>query len=226
MDPEGTGTPKSLLPIAGEPFAVRLTRQALEHGITDISVVVGYRPDLLRAAIEPVAPRARFVLNERYAEDVNIHSLCLALEADPSPCFVVEADIWMDDAVWDEMLAPEDADRSVWYTRGPFRQKLGGILKAGADRRMTDLQYVHAYEPRYADYHKLLGITKIGPNESIRFIELIRAARDRDLKQYWFKPWIYHLAELPSYARDVGAERAISVNTPEEYQAMKAQLER
>jgi CTP:phosphocholine cytidylyltransferase-like protein len=228
MDPAGAGTPKSLLPIGGEPFAVRLARQAREHGIDDITVVVGYRAEQVRAALATAAGSgARFVMNERFAEDVNVHSLCLALEADASPCFVVEADIWMADSAWDELLAEEDRERSVWYTRGPFgSHQVGGILRAGADRRVEDLRIVPAYEQRYASYDKLVGVTKIGPEESERFSTLLRAARDRNLKQYWLAPWIDNLSELPCYARDVGQERAISVNTPEEYRALQEHVER
>jgi CTP:phosphocholine cytidylyltransferase-like protein len=221
-------TPKSLLPVAGEPFAVRLVRQAFEHGIRDVSVVVGYRADFVQATIAAAAPAPlRFVHNARYMDDVNIHSLSLALEADASPCLVVEADIWLADAVWDEMLARDDAARSVWYTRGRFgSHQVGGILRAAPDRRITDLRVVPAYEARYADYDKLVGITKIGPDEAQRFFALLTAARDRDLRQYWLAPWIDNLAALPCYAREVGAGRAISVNTPAEYRALQEHVER
>jgi CTP:phosphocholine cytidylyltransferase-like protein len=224
----GDDTPKSLLPIAGEPFAVRLVRQAFEHGISDITVVVGYRADFVQQTLASAAPGPlRFVRNERYAEDVNIHSLSLALEADRAPCLVVEADIWLADSAWDEMLAPDDAQRSVWYTRGRFNsQQVGGILSAGPDRRISDLRVVPAYEPKYGAYDKLVGITKIGPEQAEPFFRLLTAARDRDLRQYWLAPWIDNLAALPCYARDVGSARAVSVNTPDEYRALQEQVER
>jgi choline kinase len=224
----GDDTPKSLLPIAGEPFAVRLVRQAFEHGVHDVTAVVGYRADFVQTTIAGAAPGpVRFVLNARYQEDVNIHSLSLALEADRAPCLVVEADIWLADSAWDEMLAADDAERSVWYTRGRFNsQQVGGILRADADRRITDLRVVPAYEPRYADYAKLVGITKIGPGEAETFFRLLTAARDRELRQYWLQPWIDNLAALPCYARDVGSDRAVSVNTPDEYRALQEQVER
>lgn len=222
----GEQEPKSLLPIQGEPFATRLIRQAFEHGVDDITVVLGFRADYVRARLEERSPkRLTFVVNDRWQDDVNIHSLSLALAADPSPAFVVEADIWMSDAAWAAILDPSDADHSVWYSRGPFvSTQVGGILRADAARDVTDLRIVPAWQDEYAGHEKLVGVTKIGPGEAEAFTTLLHAARDRSMKQYWLMPWIDNLAALPCKARDLGSAHAVSVNTPEEYQRLVDQV--
>jgi NDP-sugar pyrophosphorylase family protein len=228
MGDVGKDEPKSLLPVAGEPFAARLVRQAYEHGITDVTVVTGFRADHVAATLEARAPGPLSIVhNARYLEDTNIHSLTLALEADARPCFVVEADIWMSDRAWTELLAAEDADASVWYTRGRFgSHQVGGILRAGPDRRVVDLRIVPAWDPKWAEHDKLVGVTKIGPAEAAPFLARLRAARDRNMKQYWLMPWIEDLTALPCLARDLGAEHAVSVNTREEYERLLAQVGR
>lgn len=222
----GEHEPKSLLPVAGEPFASRLVRQAFTRGITDVTVVVGYRADYVQSRLEALAPGPlRFVHNERWSEDVNIHSLSLAMAHDPSPCLVVEADIWMSDAAWDGLVDPADADLSIWYSRGKFhRAQMGGILRADADRNIVDLRIVPAWSPEYDDHDKLVGVTRVGPHQAAEFAALLFAARDRNLKQYWLMPWIDNLSRLPCRARDLGSEHAVSVNTPDEYQRLLAQV--
>lgn len=222
----GEQEPKSLLPIQGEPFASRLVRQAHAHGVDDITVVLGFRADYVRARLEELTPTPlRFVVNDRWQDDVNIHSLSLALQADPSPAFVVEADIWMSDEAWAAMLDPADAEHSVWYSRGSFvSTQMGGILHANAERDIDDLRIVPAWLPEYAGHEKLVGVTKIGPREADTFRTLLHAARDRSMKQYWLMPWIDNLAALPCKARDLGTAHAVSVNTPDEYQRLVAQV--
>jgi hypothetical protein len=228
MQPLAGDLPKSLLPVRGEPFAVRLLRQAREHGSRDLTVVVGYRAELVeQVLVEHLGEGLRFVLNPRFAEDVNIHSLALALaEAPLEPCLVVEGDIYLVDECWEALLSPADVERSVWYTRGPFlpAHRLGGILRADATGRVTDLRIVPAWEPAYAGYQKLVGVTRVGPAELETYRRLLVAARDRDLRQYYLTPWIDHLDRLPCFARDLGAGAAVSVNTPDEYRQLRQEL--
>ncbi len=222
----GEQEPKSLLPVAGEPFAARLIRQAFVRGVTDVTVVVGFRADYVQQRLEALAPGPlQFVVNDRWQDDVNIHSLSLAMTKDPSPAIVVEADIWLSDDGWDGVVDPADASRSVWYTRGQFHDaQMGGILRADADRNITDLRIVPAWLPEYEGYEKLVGITRIGPSEAPAFVQRLLAARDRNMKQYWLMPWIDDLAALPCRARDLGSAHAVSVNTPDEYQRLVAQV--
>jgi choline kinase len=222
MQPLGSTLPKSLLPVKNEPFVARLIRQAVEHGAGDLTVVVGYERDQVRDAIESRLPaRVHYVVNERYAEDVNINSLGLALEGNTQPFLVVEADIYLDDCCWPVLLDPRDAELSVWYSRGAFgSHQMGGVLKTDAAGRLTDLGIVPAWSSELAGYKKLMGVTRVGPHELTRYQELLFAYREKSLRHYYLAPWIDHLDELPCVERDLGAAHAISVNTPEEYRQM------
>lgn len=227
MQALGVDVPKSLLPVGGEPFVVRLAGQAFAHGVTDVTAVVGYRKDDVKQALAArFGDRVSFVDNDRYAEDVNIHSLCLALERDASPFHVVEADIYLADG-WDVLLDQADRERSIWYTRGTVRPgQAGGMLTSGDDGRITDLRVEPTPDPRFAAYKKLVGITKVGPAQVERYHRLLVEARDRNMRQYYLAPWIEHLGELSCFERDLGAEVAFSVNTPQEYRQLVSDVER
>ena len=218
----GADEPKSLLPIRDEPFAVRLIRQAMDHGVDDITVVVGYRKDYVKSVIQShVGDTVRFVENDDYARDVNIHSLTLALGGDPKPFHVIEADIFLMDSCWPQLLASSDMERSIWYTRGVFQpHQQGGILSVDATGQLMDLRIVPEYMDKYQNHKKLVGITHVGPGQVERYIAYLRAYRDRDMRQYYLMPWINNLGELTAYECDLGSENAVSVNTAEEYRAL------
>ncbi len=223
MQPVGIDLPKSLLPVAGEPLVCRLIRQAQEHGVEHCTVVVGYREDRVRGTIQDhCGDDIEFVSNKCFRDDVNIHSLCLALDADSRPGYVVEADVFLSDDSWTTMLRPQDRGRSVWYVRDRFNaHQMGGILAANDDGApLRDLRMVPEYDARYADYWKLVGVLKLGPDQTSRFRALLQEYRNTNMRQYYFQPWIDRLVELPSIARNLGSANATSVNTPPEYLAL------
>jgi len=225
MQALGGDIPKSLLPILGEPFVVRLARQARAHGVDDITVVVGYQAERVEQAISSVVSGVRFVLNARYDEDVNIHSLWLALQQDSSPFIVVEADIYLHDCAWPILLSHEDTECSVWYTRGQLQKhRTGGILSADANRKMTDLRIVKTYENRWAEYKKLVGVTRVASTQIEMYLHLLNEYHQSSFKQYYLQPWIDSLDRLPAFERDLGAEYAVSVNTPKEYLSLIEKL--
>ncbi|MBI2896357.1 MAG: NTP transferase domain-containing protein [Deltaproteobacteria bacterium] len=223
----GQDVPKCLLPVGGEPFLVRLVRQLLGRGVLDVTVVVGYREDPVRAAVEgAIGGRVRFLRNERYSEDVNIHSLALALERDDSPFLVVESDIWIDDARIGDLFDPRDEERSVWYTRGPFVPgQRGGVLLPDPEGRVLDLRIVQEWDESLARHRKLVGVTRVGPREVADYRRLLLEARDRSTRQYWLVPWIENLGRLECFDRDLGASGACSTNTPEEYRDLVRRLD-
>ncbi len=73
--------PKPLTPLAGEPSIVRLIRQFHDAGIAEVAIVVGYRGDEVRAAVEQgAAPGVRlsFFENHRYSEPNGLSVLAAA----------------------------------------------------------------------------------------------------------------------------------------------------
>jgi len=208
--------PKSMLPIAGQPLLLRTLAQLEAAGFDAIDVVVGYRGDGISAALR-ARPGVRVIVNERYADDVNVLSLLLGLDGSDAPVLVVEADIAFDDRALPRVAAA-CADESVWVTHGPFRPpQLGGVLATDASGKVTDLRYVPRFDPALRGYKKLLGLLYVGPREAPSFRRRLAQAAAHTTRQYYMMPWVEHLPELPCRELDLGDVPAISFNTPEEY---------
>ena len=81
MQPLTDSCHKALLPVGGTTILARIVDSLLAVGVTDITVVTGYRDADIRAYLLDRYPATsfQFVENTRYAETNNIVSLSLAL---------------------------------------------------------------------------------------------------------------------------------------------------
>jgi len=88
------GRPKCLIEIGGKSLLRRLLEALAAAGIADVTVVVGFGEEALRAALDPppVGLRLRVVTNPRYREGA-ILSLWAARDALDGPVLVMDADV-------------------------------------------------------------------------------------------------------------------------------------
>ncbi|MDQ6734014.1 MAG: phosphocholine cytidylyltransferase family protein, partial [Nitrospirota bacterium] len=100
---------KTMLEIAGRSVIEWIIAALLEHNVTEITVVTGYRAEELQAHLSRVYPNVgvKYVHNDRYAETNNIYSMALALEVVPihSDVLLIESDLVFDSAVIGRLLA-------------------------------------------------------------------------------------------------------------------------
>ena len=103
----GTGRPKCLSRVGGRPL-VEHQLDALEAvGVEQVDMVVGFEQEQIR---ELVGDRARYVVNERYAETNSLYSFLCAAERGPDDVFVLNADVLFDERVlWRLLDAGPDA---------------------------------------------------------------------------------------------------------------------
>jgi len=214
-------TPKSLLPIGETNIICRLIKQLLDRDITDILIVLGFKEDLLREAIAKEVGEnvVTFVVNKNYKEDINILSLSLALKCIDTQKFIIfEADCVYDDPAMDRIIESTFDDKSYWYTIGKFQEtQQGGILLADKSCSVVDLEIVPYFDKTYLKYNKLIGILKVGKAESERFIELVKNFSKITIRQYYLKPWIDHLEELPCSEISLKEFKTGAFNDLEEY---------
>ena len=116
MLPLTRDVPKSLLPLGDSTILGRLVTQLMAAGVTAITVVVGHEADRVAAEVRTASQgHASIVVNEGYLQDVNILSLNLALEQDPSPFLLLEADCIFTDRAMASILAGSLDGSSVWF---------------------------------------------------------------------------------------------------------------
>ena len=91
MVPINHSIPKALLEVDGETLIERLIRQLHEAGITDITVVTGFRKELFTFLKEKYG--AELIENDDFAVRNNLHSLALASHRIANT-FILPCDLW------------------------------------------------------------------------------------------------------------------------------------
>lgn len=215
--------PKSLLPYKGRPILCRLLDQLGRTAIQDVVLVVGYREEAIRPVVAS-RPGVRLVVNQRFAEDTNIHSMRLALhEVDETKGAVVifEADTIMEDAMVAYVTGTDFEHQSAWFTKGPFVAGMyGGIVRSDAVGQIVDVRVVPVWEPALAAHSKMTGVMRIRAAELGAFRRRVEAYAERSIQQYFFVPWAEHIDEFPSVEGDARHYSFRTFNTPAEYQAV------
>ena len=209
--------PKCLLPYKGERVLERLVRQIKDCGVQKIVITIGYRADLMKKIFKDV-DGVILVENKMYEEDVNIHSLSLALKKIDGPFALFEADTIMDDAMVKYVVGSDFEGKSVWFTRGKFQPgQYGGILRSDRIGKVTDVRLVANYQEKYRTYRKLTGVMRVGPDEVDLFKALVHKYDRTTIKQYFLNAWIENVKLLPSYDADITPFEFFTFNKPEEY---------
>lgn len=213
--------PKCLLPYKGEQILKRLVRQVKATGVERIVITVGYRADEMHRLFDDDSS-VILVENKMYEEDVNILSMSLALAEVDGPCAIFEADTVMEDALVSYVVGSDFEGKSVWFTKGPFREdQYGGILRSNRFGEVTDVRIVPSWKDSYRHHSKLSGIMRVGPGEIELFRALVNKYARTTLRQYFLNVWIENIKLLPSYEADVSAFQFFTFNKPAEYYQMQ-----
>jgi phosphoenolpyruvate phosphomutase len=107
-----TNRPKVMLPIAGKPLLRWLIDSFKKESINDITVVGGYRADVIDTA------GIKLVVNERYAETDELASLACAVDALESDALISYGDLLFRSYVLRD-LVESDADFAVVVDSSP-----------------------------------------------------------------------------------------------------------
>jgi len=110
---------KCLADVGGRPIIDYQLAPLADAGVADVTVVVGYRADLLRRDLVARYPalRFRFVDNPDYASTNTIWSLCLARESLAGGAFLCNGDIVIDPQVIERLAAADPATSWLAVTR-------------------------------------------------------------------------------------------------------------
>lgn len=91
MVPVNMETQKAFLEVNGEPLIERMIYQLQEKGITDITIVVGYRKEQFEYLIDKY--NVELVVNSEYDTKNNLHSLNLVSDR-ISDTYIIPCDVW------------------------------------------------------------------------------------------------------------------------------------
>ena len=97
--------PKSLVPVNGKPILFKQIENLYENGITDITVISGYRANMLEAAVHDCFRDVNIIESVDYRDTNNMYSAYLAREAMAGePFLMMNADVFMDASVIESLL--------------------------------------------------------------------------------------------------------------------------
>lgn len=92
--------PKSMVPVNGKPIILKQIENLHENGIYDITIVSGYKGEMLANAIHELFPEINIVHSKDYATTNNMYSAYLAREYMTNKDFLLmNADVYYDASV-------------------------------------------------------------------------------------------------------------------------------
>lgn len=106
--------PKSLVPVNGEPILFKQIKNLHENGITDITVISGYKAEILEKAVHAEWPEIKVIESVDYATTNNMYSAYLGIQSVGTDGFLMmNADVFYDSSVVKALLACPHANAIV-----------------------------------------------------------------------------------------------------------------
>jgi choline kinase len=106
--------PKSLVPVNGKPILIKQIENLHENGIYDITVVSGYKADILEKAVHEKYPEIAIIESVDYATTNNMYSGYIAREKFAGEAFLMmNADVFYDASVITALLSSEHPNAIV-----------------------------------------------------------------------------------------------------------------
>ncbi len=97
--------PKSLVPVNGKPILIKQIENLYENGITDITIVSGYKAEILESRVKELYPEINIINSVDYATTNNMYSAYMAKDAlADSEFLMMNADVFYDASVITALL--------------------------------------------------------------------------------------------------------------------------
>ena len=112
--------PKSLVPVNGKPILVKQIENLLANGIDDITVISGYKAEIMEDSIGTLFPDVKFIRSVDYASTNNMYSAFLGRDAmESSPFLMMNADVFFDASVITALLK-DSAPNAIVTEKGVY----------------------------------------------------------------------------------------------------------
>ena len=106
--------PKSLVPVNGTPILFKQINNLLENGITDITIVSGYKAEKLKEKVLAKYPSMKIIESVDYATTNNMYSAYLGIKSmGIGETLMMNADVFFDSSVIKALLASEHKNAIV-----------------------------------------------------------------------------------------------------------------
>lgn len=105
LAPLTNNLPKSLVTVNGKPILVKQIENLYENNIIDITVIAGYKADILKDRINVLFPQVKIIINENFANTNNMYSAFLGKDSIGNSDFLMmNSDVFYDSSVIKALL--------------------------------------------------------------------------------------------------------------------------
>lgn len=106
--------PKSLVPVNGKPILFKQIENLYENGIDDITIVSGYKANVLKKKTLAIFPNVKIIESKDYASTNNMYSAYLGiLSMGVNDMLMMNADVFFDSSVIKSLLSFEHKNAIV-----------------------------------------------------------------------------------------------------------------
>lgn len=124
--------PKSLVPVNGQPILLKQIANLHENGIIDITVVSGYKAEILEKSLHEAYPDVKVIESVDYATTNNMYSAYMAKDAmADSEFLMMNADVFYDASVITELLKNDAPNAIVTDIGTYFEESMKVVEKDG-----------------------------------------------------------------------------------------------
>lgn len=104
--------PKCLVPVNGKPILIKQIENLYKNNIDDITVVSGYKADILKKEVHVLYPNIQIIESQNYASTNNMYSAYLGIKTmfptgDISSFLMMNADVFFDPSVLKTLISCE-----------------------------------------------------------------------------------------------------------------------
>lgn len=115
--------PKSLVPVNGQPILMKQIANLHQSGITEITIISGYKSEILEKAVHDIYPEIRIINSVNYATTNNMYSAYLGKESMNGESFLMmNADVFYDASVIAALLNC-DAENAIVTDIGTYLEE-------------------------------------------------------------------------------------------------------
>lgn len=115
--------PKSLVPVNGKPILIKQIENLLENNVDDITIISGYKADVLEKEVHALFPQVKIIESVDYATTNNMYSAYIGRNAVEGNAFLMmNADVFYDASVIDALLKCE-AENAIVVDIGTYLEE-------------------------------------------------------------------------------------------------------
>lgn len=129
--------PKSMVEVNGKPILFKQIDNLLENGIEDITVIAGYRSEMMVEAINKFYKNIKIIINDVYDKTNNMYSAYMAIDdMYDNEFLLMNADVYYDSGILEE-LVKNDYKNSIVVEVGIYNDE--NMKVTCVDGRVTDI---------------------------------------------------------------------------------------